>query len=128
MTVLREEVAVERKLKALKEEIPRLPDLEAQFESKQAETRREIARLKRELSVTRERLSNVHVELSQTRYGLSVLENKSPKPVVTVTLTTPDSSFVVRDDDPAASVAWQRFFENVVEFNPDLEGRVNGSN
>ena len=127
LTILPEEVAVERKLKALKEEIPRLPALEAQLDAKQAETRKEIARLRKELSVTRDRLTVVHGELSQTRFNLSRLES-TPKPVVTVTLSTPQSTFIVRDDDPAAAAAWRGFLENVVESNPDLEGRVNGSN
>ena len=131
---LRAEFDADRNLKALHKEIedarrdvPRLPDVEARFAAKQAEAKREIASLKKELAATRERLTLVHTELGQVRYQVG----KSPKPAVTVTLNTPESSFIVRDDDPAASAAWQRFVENVVESNPDataqIEGRVNGT-
>ena len=127
LTVLREEVAVERKLKALKEEIPRLPAIEAQLDAKQAETKKEIARLRKELSVTKDRLTLVHTELATTRFNLSQLESKSPKPQVTVTLSTPESSFVLQDDSTGASEMWRRLIENVVENNPGAEGHINGA-
>ena len=130
LAVLRTEVAVrnlQSEVADARANIPQLPDLEAQFESKQAETRKELARLKRALDTTKDRLTTVHGELSQTRFNLSQLESKTPKPVVTVTLSTSQSTFIVQDDDPAASAAWQRFIENVVESNPDAEGRVDGA-
>ena len=131
---LRAEFDADRGIKALQAEIaaarasvPKLPAIAADLEAEQAAMRKEIARLTRELTAAQTRITNVHVELSQTRYDLSKLESKTPKPVVTVTLSTPQSSFVVRDDDPGASAAWQRFLENVVQSNPAAEGRVNGS-
>ena len=115
---LRAEFDADRGLKALQAEVaaaradvPKLPDVEARFAAKHAEARREIASLKKELEATRARLTLVHTELGTVRYQF---EKKSPKPVVTVSFNTPESSFVVQDDDPAASEAWRRFAENSV--------------
>ena len=133
LTQLRAEFDAARGLEALQAEIaaarasvPKLPDLEAQFESKQSETRRELARLKHELASTKERLTLVHTELATTRFNLSRLESAPPKPVITVSLNTPDSSFVVKDDDPSAATAWREFLENVARNNPTAEGHING--
>ena len=125
---LRAEFDADRNLRALQAEIqaaradvPKFPDLAA----KQTEMRKEVANLKRELEATRNRLTLVHIELGTTRYQL---EKKFAKPTVTVTLNTPEFSFVVKDDDPSASAAWQRFMENVVESNPTakFEGQTDG--
>lgn len=84
--VLKEEVGVVRSLASLKEEIaaaradtPKVPDLVASLKAQQAESRKETARLRCELSAAREQIRTLNVEISQTNYVLSEMEKK-PRP------------------------------------------------
>lgn len=86
--VLREEVAVEHKLKNLQSEIasaqadvPRLPTVEAKFFAEQAATKKELERLRRELATAKDKISALTVENSQIRYTLNEME-KQPRTTI----------------------------------------------
>jgi chromosome segregation ATPase len=131
-----EELALERGFQALRADIavaradiPRLPDIEAQFNAKQAAYKREQDRFARELKTTKDRIGHLMVEQSQTNYNLKQLQHQQP-PVVELRFESEDGNFIMRDVHPDAATAWRRFVRDMIEANDgkmfptDPTGRV----
>lgn len=108
LTVLKEEVAVERGLKSLQTQIddakadtPRLPDIEARVEAAQAETKREIARLRRALEKAQSKISDLQVEASQTEYVLREMEKEKRVDTQTLDILKQCAEQRMEDHKPA---------------------------
>lgn len=131
---LRAEFDADRGIKHLHEEIaaaradvPQIPAIEERVAAEQAGMKKEIARLRSELKSTRDKVADLRVENSQVNHALSLLEKKQlPKPSIQVSLSTPDSSFILRDEDRGALSAWQRFLDCALTSNSDAEASVKG--
>ena len=83
--VLREEMRLEREVRALHDEVaaaradvPKIPEIEARTDAKQSKLAAEQKRLERELAKTKERLGKVHVNQSLTDYELRKHIKQSP--------------------------------------------------
>ena len=120
---LREELALERGFAALqadiavaKADIPRLPDIEAQVNAKQATYKREQDRFARELKTTKDRIGKLMVDQSQTAHAVKELETKQ-QPAVELRFESTDGNFTMRDLHPDAATAWRRFVREMVEAN-----------
>jgi chromosome segregation ATPase len=126
INALREQLAIERGFAALKEDIavakadiPRLPDIEAQVNAKQAAYKREQDGFARELKTTKDRIGHLMVEQSQTNYNLKQLQHQRP-PVVELRFESEDGQFTMHDLHPDAATAWRRFAKEMIEANEGI--------
>ena len=112
---LREQIAVERGLKALREEVevarrvvPKVPALVEQLEAGQD-------KLRRELKTTNDKLSRVRVDQSMIDYRLSELRKETEARAAGMELKIETSSFVMREVPPAARAALRDFANEAVK-------------
>jgi hypothetical protein len=112
---LREQIAVERGLKALREEVevarrvvPKVPALVEQLEAGQD-------KLRRELKTTNDKLSRVRVNQCMTDYRLSELRKETEARAAGMELKIESSSFVMRDIHPDARAALRDFAAEAVK-------------
>jgi chromosome segregation ATPase len=113
---LREQIAVERGLKALREqvdqaraEVPKVPALVEQLEAGEA-------RLQRELKTTKDKLSRVRVDQSIARYEVSQLREQTAARATKIeaTIETHASAFAVGEIHPDARTALRNFADEAV--------------
>jgi hypothetical protein len=130
--VLRSELALERQVRALHDEVaaaragvPKLPAIEARVNAKQSKLAAEQARLERELAKTKDRINKMRVEQSQAdcRFAQHL---KQSEPAVELHFQTASASFAVRDLHPDAAAAWRDFCNDLASErqSPDASLRI----
>jgi hypothetical protein len=116
LRALREDIGLERGLKKLREEVkqarsevPRVPEIVAQFE-------RGHARLTRELAATQDRVNHLRTNQSIADYQLAELrrEAEARATKMEMKIETSSSSFTMREPDPKAAKALKDFAAGVI--------------
>jgi hypothetical protein len=101
---------------------PRLPDIEARIDVRQADVEDKQARLERELAKTKDRLGKMRVNQSISDYKLSEMSKQmdaSSKASVEMEFESTSSRFQMRAAHPDAAKALKEFATQIIDGQRD---------
>jgi predicted nucleic acid-binding Zn-ribbon protein len=129
LTVLRQEVGVERGLKDLRREvakaqrqIPELPAIAAQFDAEQKHLKAKQALLEHELAMTKDKLGKLRVDQSITDYNLREMRKQvdaSAGASVELEFENRSSHFQMKATHPDAARALKEFAMGIINGQAD---------
>jgi uncharacterized protein YdaU (DUF1376 family) len=100
-----------------RKQVPKLPAIVDEFDSRQTDLEAEQARLERELAKTKDRLGKMRVDQSIAGYSISQLEKAAAasKTVASIEMETSAARFVIQNIHPGAVKALREFASQVVD-------------